>query len=1339
TTINDYKDPTNPNTSEDDNLNVTLSGDSSVVEGEEATYKVSLKDDKGNSVEAIEDMVVSFKYTYTTASGEDITEVKTVTVLKGQSEASFKVSAVDDTYKEGNEKFEISIVDVTNIEQFEKVTIDKIPIGTIIKDDVDNVNIKIEGIKTNVVEGESVKYKVTLTDDEGNPIVPEKDVEVSFTYSFISAKEEDIVRVSSVTIPKGSSEVDLSMVIKNDPKVENSENFTIAINNVSNIDQFEKVTIDKRSVNATIVDNDSKSIEGLIDEDGLVGTKDLDKYLDVTTITGKLGLNADSSYQIIFSQNQSTTLQSNGKNITLQVSSNGKVLKAISEESNEIFEISIDDATNSYTFILKSNIDHPNKNIEDILSTQFNIQAKEVSTGNIVETSVINIKIADDSPDANTSNPESNTIEVEADEHYIANTYTNLVIVFDTSGSMTNNIRDENGNAIRDENGNYIMRIDLANKAVIKLIEEYDKLGDVRVKIIDFDSNGKASAWYLNAQDVVAAIENNEFPADGGTNYTNAMQELLDSYNLGSNPNYGPAPLGNDQDIFYFISDGESGEKNFNNVKNQWQDFSDIFDSAYSIGIGSEVSLTGVNNNPSSLNNIVDGVNGRNDPFVIKNEKTMVDELYATIVNKKGELTLENNVLDFIYGADGPYLGNEQLPFRWGDKDLSDGFGVVLNEGNANAPTLTWKMYHEGRTLIGVNEKGELVIKVTIKDILTNNPTYTITLFQDNTGIEKIDVPFIAIDREGDVTVSNVIVSVNHLPNADEFKPILDLVVEENMYMIVNTSFNKEWQGVGTLTNPEYNFIGDSSEEIRGDSSANTIYIGGDKIRNIDTYAGDDKIKIEGTSYGAINTGDGNDEIEIAEESRNKINLGQGDNKLKVHGDVKQNIYGYNGDDQVIIKGDLLNNINYLGNGNNQMILYGNANAVIDALSGDDKIYIGKDATENINLGDGNNILEVGGSVSSRISVPGAGENIVKIHGNLIDGNIYLSTNNNSKNIVQIDGKIIDATYTTFLYFDSNDGLILNNYSYNDYLNNVDNIKTALNGSSFYNVDNVRFNDGRFKGNPSIFNSVSSDIKYNYKFVLSLEAILKENDVLGTVKLTNIPNSVTSFEDIDGTIYNVVNNSLELTLDKISNISFNVESLSKIDVNVIQASVTITNTNTDKELTVDTNAKSCLEGTKYSDNIIGSDADEYIDGKINLDTINAGKGNDTIVLDINDISVDGSIGVDTLSILYKEINLDIISSKVKNIEALDLENGMLNDVTIDLQDILDMTDDNNMIKIFGDENGDKVTLEGGSKNWVKDGTQTIDGETFSIYKGSSSSTSNIKVLIDEDIKVDSDI
>ncbi|RXK12367.1 hypothetical protein CP985_14495, partial [Malaciobacter mytili LMG 24559] len=129
-------DPTNPDPSEKDNLNVKLSGASSVVEGENATYKVSLTDDDGNVVKAIEDMTVTFKYTYPSdgASGDDIVEVKTVTVKKGESEVSFNVKAVDDVYKEGSEKFKIAIDSATGTTNYEKVSLDKTAVETTITD-----------------------------------------------------------------------------------------------------------------------------------------------------------------------------------------------------------------------------------------------------------------------------------------------------------------------------------------------------------------------------------------------------------------------------------------------------------------------------------------------------------------------------------------------------------------------------------------------------------------------------------------------------------------------------------------------------------------------------------------------------------------------------------------------------------------------------------------------------------------------------------------------------------------------------------------------------------------------------------------------------------------------------------------------------------------------------------------------------------------------------------------------------------------------------------------------------------------------------------------------------
>ncbi|UTJ06302.1 hypothetical protein [Arcobacter roscoffensis] len=56
----------------------------------------------------------------------------------------------------------------------------------------DNVNVKLVGVDTDVTEGESATYKVTLTDDAGQPVVTTEDLTVDFTYTYTTAEGEDI-------------------------------------------------------------------------------------------------------------------------------------------------------------------------------------------------------------------------------------------------------------------------------------------------------------------------------------------------------------------------------------------------------------------------------------------------------------------------------------------------------------------------------------------------------------------------------------------------------------------------------------------------------------------------------------------------------------------------------------------------------------------------------------------------------------------------------------------------------------------------------------------------------------------------------------------------------------------------------------------------------------------------------------------------------------------------------------------------------------------------------------------------------------------------------------------
>ncbi len=237
-----------------DGSRIIENGDS-ISEGESATYEVTLTDDNGNPVIAKEDMVVTFKYTFTTIDGKNIVKVGTVIIKAGESSANIDIKTLDDVYKEGAEKFYIEIVDVTNVDQFEKVTVDDMPIETIINDETppDNVNIKISG-DTSVVEGENATYTVSLTDENGDPVIAKKDMEVTFTYTYKGADGKDITETKTVTIKAGESEASFEVETKDDVYSENDESFSISINDVTNVDQFEKVTVDDTPVETVIKD-----------------------------------------------------------------------------------------------------------------------------------------------------------------------------------------------------------------------------------------------------------------------------------------------------------------------------------------------------------------------------------------------------------------------------------------------------------------------------------------------------------------------------------------------------------------------------------------------------------------------------------------------------------------------------------------------------------------------------------------------------------------------------------------------------------------------------------------------------------------------------------------------------------------------------------------------------------------------------------------------------------------------------------------------------------------------------------------------------------------------------
>ncbi|WP_129591375.1 Ig-like domain-containing protein [Salinicola tamaricis] len=128
----------------------------------------------------------------------------------------------------------------------------------------------------------------------------------------------------------------------------------------------------------------------------------------------------------------------------------------------------------------------------------------------------------------------------------------------------------------------------------------------------------------------------------------------------------------------------------------------------------------------------------------------------------------------------------------------------------------------------------------------------------------------------------------------------------------------------------------------------------------------------------------------------------------------------------------------------------------------------------------------------------------------------------------------------------------------------------------------------------------------------------------------------------------------------------------------------------------------------------GGAGNDLLIGGNGADTLDGGTGDDTIVVSGNAFaSVDGGDGFDTL-VLDGGIDLDMIAGgigSIGNIERLDLGSGDGSSrATLSAQNVLDMTDDDNVLQITGDEQ-DTLSVQGATLT----GSVTLEGTAYDQY------------------------
>ncbi|WP_434675701.1 retention module-containing protein [Pseudomonas sp. D3-10] len=157
-----------------DNTTVSITGSSSVTEGQAATYTVSLTNPAQTEV------TVKIVYSGTAADGSDFTGVYTVKIPANATSANFNVATLDDKITEGTENFVVKIDSATG-GNFEHLAVSGTN-GSVSTSIIDNDAAPVLDLDANNSSGKTgADYQVTFTEGTTGPGVSIGDTDLKIT------------------------------------------------------------------------------------------------------------------------------------------------------------------------------------------------------------------------------------------------------------------------------------------------------------------------------------------------------------------------------------------------------------------------------------------------------------------------------------------------------------------------------------------------------------------------------------------------------------------------------------------------------------------------------------------------------------------------------------------------------------------------------------------------------------------------------------------------------------------------------------------------------------------------------------------------------------------------------------------------------------------------------------------------------------------------------------------------------------------------------------------------------------------------------------------------------
>ncbi|MCE2597432.1 hypothetical protein K6Y31_21950, partial [Motilimonas cestriensis] len=234
----------------EDTTTLKLSGDETVVEGESATYTVSV--DKAPATDLTVQVITGH---ITTDNGDVIAQTQEVVIKAGTLSTDFTVATLDDAIADSGEKFNVSLGN-TNGGSYENLVKGNSVIETTINDQTgsdkvpgveDTTTLTLSGATT-VVEGESATYTVSVDK------APTTDLTVQVITGHITTDNGDVIaQTQDVVIKAGTLSTDFTVATLDDAIADSGEKFNVSLGN-TNGGSYENLVKGTSVVETTIND-----------------------------------------------------------------------------------------------------------------------------------------------------------------------------------------------------------------------------------------------------------------------------------------------------------------------------------------------------------------------------------------------------------------------------------------------------------------------------------------------------------------------------------------------------------------------------------------------------------------------------------------------------------------------------------------------------------------------------------------------------------------------------------------------------------------------------------------------------------------------------------------------------------------------------------------------------------------------------------------------------------------------------------------------------------------------------------------------------------------------------